>query len=95
MSIINKISKGVDFGLRFVLEVCGAGGAVWGASEAMGLRHSDDQLNNTCWRIAAIGIGTLGLMRFAYLNSSKIRNFFERAQEAAAQNTLPITTTKV
>ena len=81
MSIINTISKGVDFSLRFVLEVCGAGGAVWGASEALGLRHSDDELNDTCWRIAAIGVGSLALMRFAYLNSSKIRDFFEPGQK--------------
>ena len=38
------------FSSKFLLQVCGAAGAVWGASETTGLRHP---LNREWWRIAA------------------------------------------
>ena len=81
MRCIDAISKGMDFRIRFILEVGGAGGAVWGMSEVMGLRNSDDPLNNNCWRGIAIGIGAVALIRFAYLNSSRIRGYFEPAKQ--------------
>lgn len=38
------------FGAKFLLQVCGAAGAVWGASETAGFRHA---LNRHPWQIAA------------------------------------------
>jgi len=47
--------------VKFVLEVFGATGAVWGFSEVVTLRSSD---TNRLWRPIAIGIGVIYLVRW-------------------------------
>eukprot|EP00536_Pseudo-nitzschia_multiseries_P000258 jgi/Psemu1/576/gm1.576_g len=42
-----------DFGAKLVLEVFGAGGAVWGFSEVCGLR-TESLASRTLWRILAL-----------------------------------------
>ncbi|NGX59696.1 MAG: hypothetical protein KR126chlam3_00852 [Chlamydiae bacterium] len=84
-NLVNNSYRGVDFGIRFTLEVLGASGAIWGASEVMHLRNSDHELNNTCWRIAAIFVGTIALIRFIYKESHSSKNLNNRVD--AATNT--------
>lgn len=47
--------------VTFALEVLGAAGAVWGASEALGLRNDD---NGAIWDVAALTVGAFGLVRY-------------------------------
>ena len=70
MNIIKQTSKGINFGIKFTLEVLGASGAIWGASEVLHLRNSNDEYNNTCWRIVALTIGGFALIRFAVQNTN-------------------------
>ena len=47
---------------KFLLQVMGASGAIWGCSEAIALRNSENAMQ---WRIAAIVVGTIFLIRWA------------------------------
>lgn len=47
--------------VNFLLEVCGASGAIWGTSEVVTLRRNS---TTEFWRLAAIGAGLVFLMRF-------------------------------
>jgi hypothetical protein len=49
--------------IKFLLEVAGAMGATWGGSEVLGLRNEE---NSDSWRIAAIFMGMLALLRQPY-----------------------------
>jgi len=49
------------FSAKFVLEVLGGGGAIWGWSEAMSMRRPDSQ---EFWRIMACSIGFIFLIRW-------------------------------
>jgi hypothetical protein len=50
------------FTAKFVLEVLGASGAIWGFSEVLLLR--DSSKNNEIWRIIALVVGGIFLYRF-------------------------------
>ncbi|NGX26512.1 MAG: hypothetical protein K940chlam6_00436 [Chlamydiae bacterium] len=71
MFIVNKISQGVDLGIRFTLEVLGASGAIWGTSEVVHLRNDE---NKDYWRVTAIVIGALAFIRFVYINLHDRKN---------------------
>ncbi len=81
-NLVNNSCRGVDFGIRFTLEVLGASGAIWGASEVLHLRNSDHELNNTCWRIAAIFVGILAMIRFIHKESQSSENLQGRVGPA-------------
>lgn len=50
---------------RFVLQVLGGCGAVWGCSEVVGLRRSNSENSNSdSWRIGAACVGCLFLIRW-------------------------------
>ena len=57
------ISRNVyaTFLAKFVLEVLGAGGAIWGFSEACGLRHAG---NVWFWRPAALSVASIFFLRW-------------------------------
>lgn len=48
---------------KFVLNVLGGSGAIWGCAEAVTLRNADNALG---WRIAAILVGAVFLMRWIF-----------------------------
>ena len=50
------------FGAKLVLEVFGGGGAIWGFSEACGLRRST---NAWFWRPVALTVGFIFLLRWS------------------------------
>ena len=47
--------------VKLILEVFGAAGAVWGASEVVTLRNKDTQEE---WRYISLGIGILFFIRY-------------------------------
>lgn len=49
------------FSSKFILEVMGGTGAIWGCSDACSLRNAT---NETSWRIAAVVVGTMFGIRF-------------------------------
>lgn len=57
--------------VKFALEVLGAAGAVWGASEVYGCRNED---NSAAWQYVAVTIGTLALIRQVPLAYFTARN---------------------
>ncbi|KAL3794371.1 hypothetical protein HJC23_012908 [Cyclotella cryptica] len=78
MVLANKLEYIVQvvqiFSVKLVLEVCGGAGAVWGFSEAIGLRH-DGTL--WFWRPCALAVGTLFWARWLcqirdYVSENKI-----------------------
>ena len=48
---------------KFVLHVLGGSGAIWGCAEAVTLRNANNALG---WRIAAISVGTMFLLRWIF-----------------------------
>lgn len=48
---------------RFLLEVCGGGGAVWGFSQVTTARNSD---NESFWRIVALFVASVLFVRFTF-----------------------------
>ena len=48
---------------KFILEVCGATGAVWGVLEVVNVRHSENQ--DAC-RYVALSTGCLFFVRYLY-----------------------------
>jgi len=55
------------FGARFVLHVLGGCGAIWGCSEAVGLRH---EKNSEQWRVCAALVGIVLFIRWLMQVSS-------------------------
>jgi hypothetical protein len=71
----SEAMKAVEIFLpRFVLEVLGAAGAIWGASEAIGLRNSQ---NVWFWRTVALTFGFIFLLRWV----KQIRDFIVAEEE--------------
>jgi hypothetical protein len=60
-SIADNIRVAQIFATRFVLEVCGGGGAIWGFSEVVKLRHPGTL---DLWRINASVAGFIFFLRF-------------------------------
>lgn len=58
------------FASRFVLEVLGSVGAVWGPAEAVGLRTSD---NNWFWKTLAMTVGMIFFVRWCFQLFDAIR----------------------
>jgi len=52
----------------FHLEVIGAGGAVWGFSEMIGLRDNENVL---LWRVISVGVTILFLFRWIIVKTSE------------------------
>eukprot|EP00584_Thalassiosira_punctigera_P012466 CAMPEP_0172570336 /NCGR_PEP_ID=MMETSP1067-20121228/127197_1 /TAXON_ID=265564 ORGANISM="Thalassiosira punctigera, Strain Tpunct2005C2" /NCGR_SAMPLE_ID=MMETSP1067 /ASSEMBLY_ACC=CAM_ASM_000444 /LENGTH=256 /DNA_ID=CAMNT_0013362405 /DNA_START=188 /DNA_END=958 /DNA_ORIENTATION=- len=48
---------------KLVLEVLGGMGAIWGCSEALMLRHSNNEIQ---WRMAATAVGSMFLVRWTF-----------------------------
>jgi len=48
---------------KFILEVCGSTGAIWGTLEVLNVNNENTQSN--C-RIAALSVGTIFLFRYIY-----------------------------
>lgn len=63
-----------EYGAKFLLEVCGAGGAVWGCSEVLTLRNPS---NAERWRLAATSAAVVFLGRF-WLQS---KHYLEHEQD--------------
>jgi hypothetical protein len=64
--------------VTFTLEVLGASGAFWGATEVFHLRNSTNPENNDRYQYASMGIGGLALLRYIavhMLSPHKQRNY--------------------
>ena len=61
---IDWVEFGTIYSAKFVLEVLGATGAVWGFSEATGLRRRDDHSSVWFWRPVALCIGVVFCFRY-------------------------------
>lgn len=66
------------FAVRFVLEVLGSGGAIWGFSEASGLR---DSTNRPFWRKVALSIAAVFLSRWILQTRGALTDRRRRREE--------------
>lgn len=78
-NINHKIALGLvglfGFGVTFTLEVLGATGAFWGVTDVISIRNTK---NNASYRIAALSIGGLALLRYIAvhgLSQAKQKNY--------------------
>lgn len=58
---IDYASFGQVFLAKFLLEVCGAAGAIWGSSEILTIRNAE---NSHAWRIVSLVVFGMFLLRF-------------------------------
>jgi hypothetical protein len=69
------------FAVRFVLEVFGGAGAIWGCSEAVGLRNA---ANASVWRLIACVVGTIFFGRWLV----QLHNFLRQSSSRIHQDEL-------
>jgi hypothetical protein len=78
------------FAVRLVLEVIGGAGAIWGCSEAVGLRNA---ANASFWRLVACLVGTIFFGRWlvqlrSFLRQSSSRSHQDELQDQDETNSL-------
>lgn len=69
--------------VTFTLEVLGATGAFWGATDVLGLHN---KANDYQFRVIALGIGALALIRYAVvhaLNPNKYQSYLKDIDQAS------------
>ena len=74
-AVVN-VAKALDFSIQFILEVIGAGGAIWGGSDAAGFRTKNNEMY---WRVAVAVVSVLACIRFSfyrYRDQTKPLGFF-------------------
>mmetsp|Transcript_21763 Transcript_21763/g.51655 ORF Transcript_21763/g.51655 Transcript_21763/m.51655 type:complete len:142 (+) Transcript_21763:81-506(+) len=76
------LSLSKDFGSRLVLEVFGAGGAVWGFSEVLGLR-TETVASRRLWRILALATAVVFGIRWARQLAKALVLALERERRGA------------